>query len=406
VEADRGDLNINGPVVQFDGDTITGGTWIVRSTGRINLPEGTYFTTNQGIVELYGEYGPFDAVSTLENNQGSFILGESRVFNTAGDFTNSGTIRIDGDGSALNVNGTYTGTAGSLLIVDAGFSSSGGASVAGTIRGIGTVTGLLSVESGGVIAPGDSVGTLHTANLEMNDGAVYQWEIDESNNDIVEVNGDLMFEDTAVLTVTADGTVIPEGDYVLFTVTGSIDPLPEWTINLPDGWYSDGVVVSGNQVLLTHLTTTPPTPTPTPTATPTPVPPTATPTTVPPTATPSLGPGEVDMELRLNQSSFTTDDVMILYFDLKVGTTDVDMDIYIALQIYDEFYFMPDFTTDVETLYSGVLPAGTEMTDIALLTLSFAGVELPELDGAWHGAVLNRDNYDLLDYCYVDFNLY
>ena len=216
------------------------------------------------------------------------------------------------------------------------------------------------------------------------------------------VSGDLGFGDSATLEVVDLQTVTPAGDYVLFDVSGDIAPLPEWTLDMPDGWYTDGVEVQGSQVMLTNLRIATPTPTPTDTPTPTPTEP-STPT---PTPTPTMGPGQADIELDLNQAAFQGGDTMILTLSLAVGSTDIDSMVFIVLELLGHFYFMPAFGETATTLYTGMLPAGMVISDATLLELPLPSGQLPSVGGVWHGAVLTAANQALIDYDFMVFTLY
>jgi autotransporter-associated beta strand protein len=68
------------------------------------------------------------------------------------------------------------------------------------------------------------------------------------------VGGNLTFGDSAVLNIAGPGRAAPvPGNYPLFVVNGTIESLPTWTINQPQGWTFGSVVASGNELLLLNL---------------------------------------------------------------------------------------------------------------------------------------------------------
>jgi len=102
-----GKLTVNGPVTQFSGAALTGGTWIARAGSNLDVVSGSNITTNQGTVILDGPGSAFSRINTLADNQGSFSILAGRDFTTVGPLANSGTITV-GPGSTLTVNGPYT----------------------------------------------------------------------------------------------------------------------------------------------------------------------------------------------------------------------------------------------------------------------------------------------------------
>lgn len=142
--------------------------------------------------------------------QGTLLL-DSAVSLTHSTFTinNAGTLQVNGS----NTNSAIVLTSG------------------GTLRGVGTV-GATTVRAGGVIAPGNSIGTLNVNGAYVQEtGGIYQVEVDptSSASDRIAVTGTATIQDGAVVNVTRT-TAAP---YVLGTrytvltatdgVTGTFD---------------------------------------------------------------------------------------------------------------------------------------------------------------------------------------
>lgn len=149
----------------------------------------------------------------------------SGTFSGAGGnirFINSGT------GGALSLSGTstYTGSttvlSGANLRVLGSIASSSGLTVAqgGTVGGIGVLP-TTTVASGGVIAPGNSIGTLSVANLDL-DGGTVQAEIQGPQSDRIDVvNNIVNFTGTAELRAFGGGNPLPGFSYVLINAPNS-----------------------------------------------------------------------------------------------------------------------------------------------------------------------------------------
>ena len=107
VEAQGGTLTVAGPVTQFSGSTLTGGSWIACANSTLNASSAGNFLTNQGNVILNGPNSIFTKINSLTSNQGSFTVEGGRSFTTAGALSNSGTVEV-GSGSTLTVAGLYS----------------------------------------------------------------------------------------------------------------------------------------------------------------------------------------------------------------------------------------------------------------------------------------------------------
>ncbi|MCG3177856.1 MAG: hypothetical protein BIFFINMI_00176 [Phycisphaerae bacterium] len=206
-------------------------------------------------------------------------LGESPTI-VLGDASNTylGTLSVSGaissalaiskvGNSTLNlsraVGNAYTGgtvvSAGTLLATNTSGSATGTGAVTvkngARLGGGGYITGATTVESGGHLTPGQSIGTLHLGSVNFQGGAVLDLEYDETTGDLVEATS-LSFGATATLNLTwvgaGDGPTT-DLDRVLFNFGGSAPTNPTWTINgLPTGATGE-VTIQGSQVIL-HLT--------------------------------------------------------------------------------------------------------------------------------------------------------
>lgn len=155
--------------------------------------------------------------------------------NTTGSSSYAGVLRNGSAGTlaltksgvgSLNLSGsnTYSGattvSAGTLKANNASGSATGSGSVSiansATLGGAGTISGTVSLASGGIIAPGNSVGTLTVGSLTAASGSIFNFEFNSTPaNDRINVT-------------TSDGLTLNGGGFNLYS---------EGTLN---GWTTTG----------------------------------------------------------------------------------------------------------------------------------------------------------------------
>ena len=187
----------------FSGGNLTGGTWEVVGTGKIQIPAGNEIATLAANVVLDGagatlRTGSADALAGLAE-----ISGSGSLTITAGkNLTIPGSLINDGDlivelGSSLTINpgdifsATGTTTIGGSLAADA-VTLSGTA----TLVGQGDVAAPCDcAQSGSIVAPGNSPGILNIGDFDLQTSATLD----------IEIGGPLVGTDYDQLNVT--GTV-------------------------------------------------------------------------------------------------------------------------------------------------------------------------------------------------------
>lgn len=223
-----------------------------------NVIEGTLSLTSGGgdtVVSVLG--------GTLALNGGISNITTNRELKLAGNVGTTGTINgLIADGAdafrvskseagtwmLTNAN-TYTGTTvvngGTLLINGDQTAATGAVTVrtTATLGGIGKVGGALTVNAGGTLAPGESVGTLTTAANATIDGTL-AIEIDDTTTDKLVVGGTLDIGGST-LTVTPTGAGLTLPAYIIAEANAPIVGNFAAT-NLPPGYivvvgYDDGV---------------------------------------------------------------------------------------------------------------------------------------------------------------------
>ncbi|NLG19581.1 MAG: hypothetical protein GX556_19860, partial [Fibrobacter sp.] len=195
------------------------GKWILigdnGATGTVTISGGTL---------QIGNDGPSGSISGNVTNGGVLIFNRPDDYTYSGVISSTGSLTQAGSGT-LTLSGvnTYTGATtvsdGTLAINGSTHSSSAVSVAAGaTLAGTGTAAGNVTIANSGIIAPGNSAGTLHTGNLVLNNSSVLDFELGTSS-DRIEVTGNLTLD--GILNVTETAGFGPR-DYTIITYTGSL----------------------------------------------------------------------------------------------------------------------------------------------------------------------------------------
>ena len=189
------------------------------------------------------------SAGTLELNTGAWFGGGNvvdngvLVFNSSGSsavaavISGTGAVRLTNGGTVtLAGNNTYSGgttiSAGVLLVNNASGSATGSGSVTvaggGTLGGVGAIGGVVTINSGGIFAPGDPAGSLTFSNNFTASGAILNYTLGASSG-LTIVKGNLSLNGT--LNITA-GSGFTSTTYTLFTYSGTLT-LGSLKVNLP-----------------------------------------------------------------------------------------------------------------------------------------------------------------------------
>lgn len=134
----------------------------------------------------------------------------------------------------------------------------------GTVKGNGTF-GALTVNSGGTIAPGNSIGTISVTDLTYNAGSTYEVELNDGgavpgiNNDLLDVSNDVILNGGTVHVMpengTDDGTTYTPGEvYTIITAGGTVTGT--FTTLIDDySFLNFSLGYTGNSVTLTSALT-------------------------------------------------------------------------------------------------------------------------------------------------------
>lgn len=265
-----GILNLTTSVSTFTGAVnLTGGTLGVTTMD--NLGAGTEININGGIFKFLGAIDPtFRNINigasgaTFDTNGNNITFGNSLASGSAGSLTKTGAGTL-----TLAVDNDYTGgtnvNAGTLQ-VEASLSATGPGAVTvnsgGTLAGSGAIAGTANIKSGGILAPGSSVGMLTLGGLDLDAGSSCVFEFSNSpDNDKVAVStsGGLTIDGGAI-TLLQEGTSTPfttPGTYNLISYSGSIGGagVPALSVANQQPGFSYTFGTSGGFVTLTIATT-------------------------------------------------------------------------------------------------------------------------------------------------------
>ena len=192
----HGETTINGGFLQVFNGQATGTLGAVTiNTGATLIDSAATYTLPSGGLSLADSTTFLVPLSNAETLNGLIFLAGNSTFSiaTGGVLTVNGAIGgtsglTESGGGALILNATsnYTGptsVTGGLLQVEGDISSSSGVTIGASsaLGGIGRVS--LIHGTGGVLAPGDALGTLHSAGVSLNNASTFTTLIHGSTAD-------------------------------------------------------------------------------------------------------------------------------------------------------------------------------------------------------------------------------
>lgn len=246
---------VENPILIYSPESAVGsGVWTgtlggQHTSGTLTLHGDIKLSTTNGRHNLTAATGgPVDITGLIKPNTG---------------VTNAGIIKI-GPGivklsktTGNTYQGTTTITAGTLLVNNTSGSGTGTGAVAvqtgATLGGSGFISGVVT-SAGGILAPGNSPGTLTVGGLTLDGTSILSYELDAIDqtvgsgiNDLIQVNGNLTLDGTFNLDAIIGGSQLAAGSYRLINYTGSLtDNTLELGTGLPLGFtYSIDTATSG-----------------------------------------------------------------------------------------------------------------------------------------------------------------
>ncbi|RYF40193.1 MAG: transporter, partial [Comamonadaceae bacterium] len=160
------------------------------------------------------------------NNSGALVFNRNNTVSVANPIAFGGSLTQNGAGNLIltganTYSGATTVNAGTLSVNGSIASSNVTVNTGAILGGTGTV-GNTTITSGGVLAPGNSIGTLNVAgNLTFNTGSIYRVEADAAGNaDRINASGTATINGGTVDVQAQAGTYFPFTNYTILSAAG------------------------------------------------------------------------------------------------------------------------------------------------------------------------------------------
>ncbi|SBV33728.1 Outer membrane autotransporter barrel domain protein [uncultured Sphingopyxis sp.] len=214
------------------GTSILGGTLQVSADANLGAAAGG-LTFSGGTLRTTASFA--SARDASLTGAGTILTDAGTIFSLGGVISGAGGLTKTGAGIlTLSGDNSYAGAtnvnAGTLRVNGDQSAATGLVTVASgaTLAGSGTIGGSVNVLNGGILAPGNSPGTLNIdGDLALAGGSVLNFEFGEAGvaggalNDLVNVGGDLTLDGTINVT-SASGGYFGGGIYRVFNYAGAL----------------------------------------------------------------------------------------------------------------------------------------------------------------------------------------
>ncbi len=142
---------------------------------------------------------------------------------TSSGATGGSLVKVGTGTLTLTGANTYTGATtvdGGTLVVNGSITSDVTVNAGGTLGGSGTV-GDVAIMSGGIIAPGNSPGTLHVSNVSFDPGSIYRAQVEAGGaHDLISASGSATINGGTVQVLAYSGNYKPQTKYTILTASG------------------------------------------------------------------------------------------------------------------------------------------------------------------------------------------
>ena len=228
-----GDVLNNG-LLRFSRTDATSFGGLISGSGAVHVAHGqltltgnnTYAgeTTIGSIASLtLGDGGTTGSVAGNIVNNGLLQFNRSNDLTYAGVISGYGAVRQIGSGKTeLTGNSSaFTGTTtvqNGILAVNGQLGGTLDVLSGGRLQGTGTVGNTIV---SGVIAPGNSIGTLNVGNITFNAGSIYEVEVNAAGQtDLIKASGTATITGGSVQVLAGSGNYAPQTQYTILTATG------------------------------------------------------------------------------------------------------------------------------------------------------------------------------------------
>jgi outer membrane autotransporter protein len=265
LEVDAGGTVVNSGTIQSTTGTLDktdagiqfAGTGTITNSGTIASLDGGLAILFQGGTHTLA----LDTGSVLTGNVQAGSAADALVLKGTGSeaiskFLGFGTLSMQGTDWSLTGNGTFSTSAqvqNGILRLEGQLSSPTVSVLSGgTLGGNGTIVGALAVASGGTVAPGDSIGTLHvTGPVGFAAGSTYRVEVNAAgHNDKLLATGAATLSGGTVQVLPAPGSYGSVTKYTILTANGGVNgTFAGTTTNLT--FFTPSLSYDANDVFLT-----------------------------------------------------------------------------------------------------------------------------------------------------------
>jgi len=236
-------------------DTATGGNsqFILNTGSTLDIGQVNYGSTvsfgsvsGPGRIYLGGRQIQIGSLNTSTTISG-LISDNGLGGQTGGSLNKVGTGTL-----TLSNSNTYTGgttVTGGSLAVDGSVQGPVDVKSGATLQGIGQVFGAVTVEAGGILAPGDGAGTITMNSLVLTSTSILNFELgSQSDKAVVTANGGLTL--AGILNITDAGGFNGGNVYTLLTFNGTLTNNGLVIGSVPAGYQASdfGLSVVGNQI--------------------------------------------------------------------------------------------------------------------------------------------------------------
>lgn len=193
------------------------GNVFMGGTNTLTVGGDNSSTTFSGVYQTSGV-----AAALTKVGSGTLTLTGANTY-SGGTTINAGTLRAGGAANALGSGAVTVGTGATLDLGSFGLTVGAGSTFGGT----GTTSGAVTIARGGILAPGNSIGTVSvTGSVTFNAGSIYRVEADAAGNadriNVTGAPGTATISGGTVDVQASAGTYQSSTQYTILNATGGV----------------------------------------------------------------------------------------------------------------------------------------------------------------------------------------